>query len=736
MPCPRPQLSNFSTGIVLAGCIFLFGCKSEQTTGGPPVAPARPVTDTYFGTKVEDPYRYMEKLDDPEVASWFKKQDDYTRSVLAAIPGRSGLLEKIREYDATGPARVNELQRYRNDRIYTLKRMPDEDVAKLYVRTGVNGPEKLLVDPTKQTGPAGEKFTLSYFYPSYDGRYVAYGISPAGSEDAVIHILDTTTGRETGENIDRSWYGGINWLDDGKSFYHIRFQKLEAGMDPAERRLKSRVYLHRVGTDPETDVAVFGYGVIDDIKLDPADSAAILVWPGESTAYAVLNHGFSNDLTVYTAPLASAGKTGAKWLKIIDSSDEVTDISLHRGDLFLTTHKGAPRSKVLKVTAAHPVIANATVIVPPGDAVVQSTTAMADALYVQELDGGIGKFLRIPYAGGAAKPVELPFDGSVNLIGGDSRLEGIYFWLTGWTKEAKVFAFEPKSGRVTDTKIQPVGPHDDPDDLESVEVKAPSYDGTNIPLSIVYKKGIALDGSHPTFLSGYGAYAINMEPYFNPRALAWLERGGILAVAHVRGGGEFGPEWHAAGMLKNKPNTWRDFIACAEFLVKNKYTSPAKLGGEAGSAGGILIGRAFTERPDLFAAILDDVGLSDMIRDMFSPDGPLNVPEYGGLNDEQGFKNLLEISAYYHVKDGVQYPAVLVTTGMRDPRVVPWEPGKMAARLQAATGSKRPVLLRVDYQGGHGTIGGTKAQAEELLADQYAFLLWQFGEAGFQIPSH
>jgi prolyl oligopeptidase len=617
-----------------------------------------------------------------------------------------------------------------------LKRLPDENVAKLWVRTGLHGREKLLVDPTKQTGAGGEKFTLSYFYPSYDGRYVAYGISPAGSEDAVIHILDTTTGRETGETIDRSWYGGISWLDDGKSFYHIRFQKLEAGADPAERRLKSRVYLHRLGTDPESDAAVFGYGVIDDIKLDPADGASVFVWPGETTAYAILSHGFSNDLTVYTASVASAGRPGAKWSKIIDPSDQVTDISLHRGDLFLTTHKGAPRSKVLRVSAAHPDIANATVIIPPGDAVVQNTIAMADALYVQELDGGIGKLLHIPYAGGAAKPVELPFDGSVNVIGGDSRLEGIYFGLAGWAKAWRVFAYEPKSNRVTDTKLQPVGPQDDPDDLESVEVKAPSYDGTNIPLSIVYKKGIQLDGSHPTFLEGYGAYAINMDPYFDPRTLTWLERGGVLAVAHVRGGGEYGPEWHESGMGKNKPNTWRDFIACAEFLVKKKYTSPAKLGGEAGSAGGILIGRAFTERPDLFAAILDDVGLSDMIRDMFSPDGPLNVPEYGGLNNKEGFQNLLEISAYYHVKDGVQYPGVLVTTGMRDPRVVPWEPGKMAARLQAATGSKRPVLLRVDYQGGHGTIGGTKAQAEELLADQYSFLLWQFGEAGFQIPSH
>jgi prolyl oligopeptidase len=736
MPCPRSRVSFLSTGIVLAGSLFLCGCKSQTTAGGPPVAPVRPVSDTYFGTKVDDPYRYMEKLDDPEVASWFKKQDDYTRSVLAAIPGRSALLEKIREYDASGPARVTDTQRYRNDRIYYMERLPDEDVAKLYLRTGLNGPEKLLVDPTKQASAGGEKFSLSYFFPSYDGRYVVYGISPVGSEDAVIHILDTTSGRETGETIDRSWYGAISWQEDGKSFYHTRFQKLEPGMDPAERRLKSRVYLHRVGTDPETDTAVFGYGVIDDIKLDPADSPSVAVMPGETWAFALVYHGFNNDVTLYALPRTSVGKAGAKWSKIIDPSDNVTDVSIHRGDLFLTTHKGAPRSKVVKVSVPHPDFTNAPVIVPPSDKVVQSTISMADALYVQELDGGIGKFLRIPYAGGAAKPIELPFDGSVNVIGSDSRLDGIFFGLSGWTKAPKIFAYEPKSGRVTDTKLQPVGQHDDPDDLESVEVKAPSYDGTNIPLSIVYKKGISLDGSHPTLITGYGGYAITLDPYFNPQDLAWLERGGVLAVAHVRGGGEYGQEWHEGGMLKNKPNTWRDFIACAEFLMKNKYTSPAKLAGQGGSAGGILIGRAFTERPDLFAAILDDVGLSDMIRDMFSPDGPLNVPEYGGLNDKEGFQNLLEISAYYHVKDGVQYPAVLVTTGMRDPRVVPWEPGKMAARLQAATGSKRPVLLRVDYQGGHGTIGGTKAQSEELLADQYSFLLWQFGETGFQVSTH
>ena len=283
-----------------------------------------------------------------------------------------------------------------------------------------------------------------------------------------------------------------------------------------------------------------------------------------------------------------------------------------------------------------------------------------------------------------------------------------------------------------DTKLQPSGAFDEPPDIESMETKAPSYDGTMIPLSLIYKKGTRLDGSHPALLSGYGAYSVTIDPSFSPRSVAWIEQGGIIAHAHVRGGGEYGEEWHRAGMLQNKPNTWRDFIACAEYLIKAGYTSSAKLAGEGGSAGGILIGRAFTERPDLFAAALDDVGLSDMIRDMFSPDGPLNVPEYGDLKTRQGFQNLSEISAYYHVKNGVRYPAVMITTGMNDPRVVSWEPGKMAARLQAATAGSKPVLLRVDYHGGHGTIGGTNTQIEELLADQWSFLFWQFGIPGYQ----
>jgi prolyl oligopeptidase len=548
----------------------------------------------------------------------------------------------------------------------------------------------------------------------------------------VIHILEASTGHDSGETIDRSWYGGISWLPDSRSFFHIRFQKLGPGADPAQRRLKSRVYLHRVGTDPESDLAVFGYGVKPEIDLDPTDTAFVITDPRTPYVFAGVNRGFRNELALYTASLGAVGKPDTRWRKLCDSEDAVTGFDLQGDDLYLVTHKNAPRFKVIRTSLSRPDLAAAQVVIPAGEAVITNVTATPDALYVQELDGGIGKLLRAPYAGGAAELVSMPFKGTLGLFGGDPRLPGILLSLTSWTKAYRIYQYNPDTRQIKDTGLQPSGPFDDPSDVEAVEVKVPSYDGTLVPLSIVSKKGPKLDGSHPTLLSGYGAYAINMAQYYDPISLAWLERGGVRAVAHVRGGGEYGEEWHEGGMKQNKHNTWRDFIACAEYLVQHGYTSPGKLAGEGGSAGGILIGRAFTERPDLFAAALDDVGLSDMIRDMFSPDGPLNVPEYGDLKTPDGFKNLREISAYYHVTDGTHDPAVMLTTGMNDPRVVPWEPGKMAARLQAATTSGKPVLLRVDYQGGHGLIGGTKTQVDELLADQWNFLLWQFGMPEFQ----
>ncbi len=353
-------------------------------------------------------------------------------------------------------------------------------------------------------------------------------------------------------------------------------------------------------------------------------------------------------------------------------------------------------------------------------------------------DGGFGRIARVALtddgAAGATTTVTLPFDGSINSIATDPRVPGTIFGLTGWTHSLLYYAVDA-NGVVTDTHLKPLA-NVDMSPYTSAEVEAKSADGTMVPLSVVYRKDLTLDGSHPAYLEGYGAYGITLSPSFSTTRVAWLERGGVFAVCHVRGGGWYGEGWHQAGMIATKPHTWEDFIACGQWLVDNKYTSPEHLAGEGTSAGGITIGRAITSAPHLFAAALDVVGASNALRAEFSPNGPPNIPEFGTVTNETGFKALYAMDAYEHVVKGTAYPAVMLITGYNDPRVSSWELAKFTARLQSATSSGRPILLRVDYDAGHGFLAASRTQSEELLTDEYAFLLWQCGDPAFSaIPA-
>jgi prolyl oligopeptidase len=698
-----------------------------------PVAPVRLVTDEFFGVKVADPYRYMEDLSDPEVVAWFNGQNDYTRSVLARIPARSTLLARIKLLDESAPASIGSVRVLPGNRIFLSKALAVEELSKLYMRDGWNGQEKLVVDPTKFASPGGPHYALSYSVPSFDGRRVAFGVSPGGSEDAVLRVADADSGNENGDAIDRTWLGTPSWLPDGRSFVYNRLQKLGPKSAHTDRLLNSHVYLHVLGTNPDKDPMLFGTGLVG-IKIGPADLPFISTFPNSSYAVGIVKHGVQNELTLYAASLESLARAPAPvpWKKVCDVEDDVTGFDVHENDLYLQTHKGASRYKVVHTKLSNPDLAGADVVLPPSEGVVRNISAASDALYIQKLEGGLGRLVRVPYATGKAEEVQLPFAGSLSIAATDPRVPGALMWLASWTNAGGIYSYDPAKKQVTDTKLQPLGPFDRPPGVESREVKAKSYDGTLIPLSIVYKKGLVLDGSHPTRLEGYGAYGITFDPYFDPTLLAWLERDGIYAVAHVRGGGEYGEDWHVAAKGLTKPNTWKDFIACAQYLIRRKYTSTSRLAVEGGSAGGITVGRSITERPDLFSAAVDEVPLSDTVRSELTPNGPPNIPEFGSVKNEVGFKGLYEMSAYHHVRDGTAYPAVLVTTGFNDPRVASWQPGKMAARLQAATSSGRPVLLRVDYDAGHGGIGSTKTQRQQELADAWSFELWQLGAREFQ----
>jgi len=686
----------------------------------PPNTPVRDVKESYFGTEISDPYRWLEDLKSPDVSSWMHAQNDYTRAVLERIPNRDKLRARIAQLDDSG-VRVNGLQSF-GGRVFYLKQATGEDNRKLYVRDGAGGAERLLLDPQTRTAN-GVHFSIDYFQASPDGKLVAVGISPGGSENGVLHVLDASNGKEVGPNIDRAQFGAVFWLPDNHSFFYNRLRKPAPDDLRSSYYLNSKDYLHHIGDDPEKDVAILGNGLSPAVSMTESDLPFVAVPPGSKYAFGIIAHGVQNENTIYVTSLDSLHDASASWRKIADVGDEVTSFDIHGDHVYLLSHHEASRFKILGVDLPKDEVAHARVLMPPSDAVVTGIQAAADALYVQKLDGGLGKLWRLPYDGGVATEIRLPFEGAIQEIFVNSAEPGVFVRLASWTKSSLFFHYDPKTSTMADTKIIPVSPVDF-SGIESEEVKAKSADGTKVPLSIVHQRGLKMDGSRPTLLHGYGSYGYTYDPAFDPTSLAWLERGGVVAVAHIRGGGEYGEDWHNGGRKGTKKNTITDFLACAQYLIDHRYTSPQHLAAEGTSEG-----------PDLFGAALDNVGMSDDLRAELQVNGPANIPEFGTVKNVDDFKNLLAISAFHRIKDRTPYPAVLLTTGINDPRVDPWQMNKMTARLQAATSSGKPVLLRVDYDAGHGGIGATKSQHTALLTDQYSFLLWQLGDPEFAVPS-
>jgi prolyl oligopeptidase len=716
--------------IIRALCLAVL---PQLAAAAPPAAPIHPVTTDYFGTKVTDDYRWMETPDSPELATYMREQNAYTRARLDALPGRAALLKDIitdsnltSETSALVPA---------GGKYFYLQAGPGQNSEKLYMRDAATGATTLLIDPDR-FGKPGQAEAINFFQPSFDGKFVAYGVSAGGSEAATLRVLETATGQDQGVAIsrvdgDNQEFLPVWWLPNG-SFAYYRLQKLDPKDDPSGFFLKSRAYVHVPGRNPDGDgdPPVFGYNVLPSVPTAPDQDALVMAFPGCDVAFGVLTENESSNVidAIYISPMAALEAGKPRWTRIAQKSDAVTQFAAAGTRLYLLTYSHAPRYKIIATDLAAPDLAHAATIVPQGGNVIRGLAVARDALYVVSSSGGFSQVSRIP-AGGAPGPVPLPYPGSVATLAADPAADGAVFSLESWTRPALWYQTGP-SGAVTDTGLQKAA-NVDLSNLVSREVTATSYDGTQIPLSIIMNKSTRMDGKNPTLLIGYGAYGITINPFFGAGELAWFKRGGILAIAHVRGGGWYGEDWHKAGMKLTKLNTVFDFIACGQYLVDQKYTAPAYLAGEGGSAGGITIGGAITWRPDLFAAAIDSHGDTDSLRMETTPNGPPNISEFGSVTTEAGFRGLYAMSAYVHVRDGVKYPAVLLQTGANDPRVAPWAVTKMAARLQAATRSGKPVLLSVSYDSGHG-IGDTKTQEDADFADELAFILWQTGDPAFQ----
>ncbi len=695
---------------------------APSAQGGPRVAP---VVDDYFGEKIADPYRWMEQPNSSELAQWMEAEGTRARRAFDAIPGRAKLFERILQ-TGLGVAQVDSVQLV-GETLFYFKVDKGADLKKLVMR-GRDGVEHVLVDP-EALSTRDSHASIDHFSPSPDGRLVAYGIAPGGGEICTEHVLDTKTGRELPDQIEHIWGEfPVSWLPDGRGFFYTQMAS-EGFTDPSvDKSQKMRALTHHLGEPTSKDHLLLGYGVNGKVPFEPQEFPYVRVTPGSSWALA-LGLGAHHEQRVYVARLAAAKGADTAWARLCDYSDGIEQVVIHGDDLFLLSNKGASNKRVLRVSAKSARLDHPQAFVAESDAVVESIDAAADALYVTLQKDGRSKLRRVTYTDGHAEDVQLPFDGWIDGVPTDPRRAGALVKMEGWTREDAFYTFNPRSRAFNPVELKTKADADF-SQIVTEEVSVLAADGVQVPLTILRRRDLALDGSHPAMVIGYGAYGIAMTPTYRPYILAWLERGGIWAIAHVRGGGEKGDAWRKGAWRQTKPNSWRDFNACAEWLVQKGFTSKSKLAAYSGSAGGILIGRAITERPDLYAAAGIYAGMVNALRYSYGTNGANQTAELGTPDTPEGYRALRAMDAYASVKPAVAYPALVLATGMNDARVSPWMSAKLAARMQAATSSGRPVLLRIERDEGHG-VGSRRQQRFAIWADTWSFFLQQMGDPEF-----
>lgn len=698
---------------------------AAQVTGPPPT-PVRVALDTFHGVSIEDPYRWLENRDDPEVGTWMRAQDAYARAVLEGIFGRRSIAAEVRaQYESVeglGPLQ-------RNGEIYVyLKQAASDEVAKLYLREGLGGRDRILLDPGK-LGRGAQRRTIEIFQVSMDARQVLYGLAEEGAEVFTVGVVETATGRRRDDAVSRAFFHAA-WLPDGRGFVYTRLRDLPPDAPAREVELCPTTYVHILGTDPALDQPLVGCGISSRISVEEHHLPRV-VFPRASNYALVIIDRFDGTLGLYAAPVSSLAGPRTPWRRVAGPDDKVSHALLRGDDLFLITHHRAPRAKVVRISVSNPDFASAEILVPETDAVIprRGLHLTRDGLYVQLLVGRFMRLFRLPFDGSPVVEVPMPHEGTIVDIASDPRAPGLVFALESPTLSRRYYKYEPATGNVRGMALI-AGQTDAEIDFDYVLARVRSRDGTLVPLSILSRPHLERDGSRPTLLEAYGAYGALPRAAF-PVVRPLLDRRGVYAYCHARGGGELGEEWHRAGQREDKHNTIADYIACAEYLVTRSYTSPQHLVGLGVSAGGIPVGSALAQRPDLFAAVILLAPLTDMLRYEFERNGPRNVPEFGSVKTLEAFRALRAVSPYHQLQEETEYPAILITTGVNDRRVSPAQPAKLAARLQATTSSGKPVLLRVGWQTGH-ALGTTISDKVDAIADVISFLLWQVGHADFQ----
>ncbi len=682
----------------------------------PPAARREEVVETIHGVRIADPYRWLEDGESAETRAWTAAQNVRTEAVLGAVPGRATLESRLRELLAVGTVTAATV---RGGRLFYLKREGDQNQPILYARDGVDVPERALVDPNALD--ASGLAALDWWYPSPDGRLVAYGVSRDGNEWSTLRVVEVESGRPLSDAIERTRYASVAWLPDGSGFYYTRYPT-PGTVPPGEEEYNSHAFFHRLGTDPAQDPKVFGAG------RSPQDIIALEISSDGRWLVALAFEGWTRS-DVYLRDLTWSD---APWIPVVEGVDALfTGAAVSDDRLYLRTNLDAPNYRIVAVDATSPAPELerwATVIPERPDRVIEGVVLAGGRLVTHELEAATSRLRVYDLEGAARQELALPASlGSVAGLDGEEAGDLVAVGYTDFVTPPSAFVFNLDTGERRPLAPLPPAAGFAPDAVEVRQVRYPSRDGTPISMFIVHRKGLPRDGANPTVLSGYGGFNISEGPEYRVALPAWLEAGGVFALPNLRGGGEYGEAWHRAGMRGNKQNVFDDFVAAAEWLIAEGYTSPDRLAIWGGSNGGLLVGAAITQRPELFRAAVCAVPLLDMIRYHHFRIAKLWIPEYGSADDPEQFRWLYAYSPYHHVQEGTRYPATLITTGEQDSRVDPLHARKMAALLQHVNADPdRPILLRAETQAGHGA-GKPLAKRVAEAADLWGFVGWQLG---------
>lgn len=590
--------------------------------------------------------------------------------------------------------------------------------SRLFVKVK-NNKERLLIDPPPETG-------IMFFSPSHDGHYIAYGLSKNGSEISSIKILDVDKDANLKDLIPRVRYPHIVWQADHRSFFYSRLPPEKHHALPSENIAHKKIYLHYLGDDYRKDQVVFYNGMLSDPSINDYNNIEVYASPSSDWLLASTSpsiSGFSSSL--YTVPRKAINGVKTPWKKIIDENQKVSNFVFFGKWLFLARYNRSSGYTVTRMSLDHPQSGEEKIIEWSNGELMEFVTSN-DSLYIAYHDSGVRKFVRVAFDDiKHIHAIPLPFDGEVTALFPSQERNSMLFTLQSWTIPPTIYNYDPDHNTVVNTHLISSDSYGF-NEYEAKEVWVLSKDGVRVPLTIIQKKGLVRNGATRTWLSVYGAYGESTFPNFDPSRLIWLRNGGIIAIAHVRGGGELGPAWHEDGRLFKKENSITDFLACADYLIANGYTKKERLVASSASAGGIIVGRAITLRPELFSAVAIDVGILNTARMGYIPIGPMNADEFGSSNTPEGMNNLHKLDAYEHLKDGVHYPAVLLTVGLNDNRVSPWQSAKFAARLDEIARKVKnpnPVLIMAEKNAGHGA--STNTQSNKKFLDKVSFFLWR-----------